>query len=293
MKVSRPLWRPLLRGTRGQRRDAGFTLLEAVLVIALTGIVAAMVGVFIRHPVEAYIDQARRAELSDTADLALRRIAREVARALPNSVRVDPSGLMLEFVPVNASGRYRAAPAADGSGDFLDFDNPADHSFEVLGPPVDVAAGSLLVVYNLGIPGADVYAGESRRALTSSGAALASLSYTVGATQLPFRSPGNRFQIVAAPVSYACIPGVGGTGALRRYSGYSIQNAQPVDTAAAPLAALAGRDNSLLADKVEACAFAFGSGPTARIGVVSLHLTLASGGERLALVHQVHVDNSP
>ena len=49
----------------------------------------------------------------------------------------------------------------------------------------------------------------------------------------------------------------------------------------------------LLADKVESCSFAFGVGPAARIGIVTLYLTLAAGGERLTLVHQVHVDDSP
>jgi MSHA biogenesis protein MshO len=274
-------------------RRRGFTLLEMVLVIAIMGIVAAMVGVFIRQPIDAYLDQARRAELSDSADLALRRIGREIARALPNSVRVDPSGTMLEFLPIAASGRYRAAPAADGSGDFLDFDDPADTSFDVLGPAIDVAAGSQLVVYNLGLPGADAYSGESRRALAASGNALAALSYVPGGAQFPFRSPGNRFQIVAAPVTYACLPGAGGTGQLRRYTGYAIQAAQPVDASGAPLSGLAGRSAGLLADKVESCAFAFGVGPAARIGVVTLYLTLAAGGERLTLVHQVHVDDSP
>ena len=252
------------------KRQRGFTLLETVLVIAIMGIVAAMVGVFIRKPIEAYVDQARRAELSDTADLALRRIGRELARALPNSVRVDPGGTMLEFLPVAASGRYRAAPAADGSGDFLDFDDPADATFDILGTPIDVAAGSQLVVYNLGLPGADAYSGESRRTLVTSGSALASLGYATGGAQFPFRSPGNRFQIVPGPVTYACLPGAGGTGQLRRYAGYAIQAAQPVDAAAAPLAALTGRNAALLADKVESCAFAFGVGPAARIGVVTL-----------------------
>lgn len=271
----------------------GFTLIEAVIVIALTGIVGTMVAVFITQPVNAYVDQARRAELSDAADVALRRSAREIARALPNSVRVDPSGLLLEFLPVSASGRYRAAPAADGSGDFIDFSDPLDASFDVLGPPVDVAAGDQLVVYNLGLPGADAYTGESRRALTTTGAALAHLGYSVGANQFTLPSPGNRFQIIATPVTYACAPGLGGTGTLRRYSGYAIQSSQPVDPSAGPLSGLAGRNNSLLADKVEHCSFAFSNGPSARIGIVTMRLTLASGGERLTLVSQAHVDNSP
>ena len=283
-----------IRELAGRRKPArGFTLIEAVLVIALTGIVAAMVGVFIRQPINAYVDQARRAELSDTADTALRRVARDLSRALPNSVRVDPSGLLLEFLPVSASGRYRAAPAADGSGDYLDFDNPADSSFAVLGPPVDTASGDQLVVYNLGLPGADAYSGETRRALTSIGTALGSLGYSVGASQFPYPSPGNRFQIVGTPVTYACEPAANGAGVLRRFAGYAIQSAQPLDPAAAPLAALIGRNNSVLADKVAGCSFAFSSGASARTGLVTLRLTVASGGESMTLLHQAHIDNSP
>ena len=277
----------------GGRRTRGFTLIEATLVIALIGIVGGMVAVFITRPVDAYVDQARRAELSDTADTALRRIARELALALPNSARVVPAGTLLEFVPVHAGGRYRAAPAADGSGNFLDFDNAADTSFDVLGPTVDVAAGDQLVVYNLGLPGASVYSGETRRALTSVGTGLASLSYTVGASQFPFASTGNRFQVVGSPVSYACLPGASGTGSLRRYTGYAIQSTQPSDTAAAPLAALSGSNNSVVADLVESCSFAVSSGAAAGTSLVTLRLTLASGGERLTLLHEVHVDNSP
>lgn len=36
-------------------------MVEAVVVIAITGIIAAMLAVFIRQPVQAYIDTTRRA----------------------------------------------------------------------------------------------------------------------------------------------------------------------------------------------------------------------------------------
>ena len=276
-----------------RRRERGFTLLEAVLVIALTGIVAAMVGVFVRQPINAYVDQGRRAELGDSADTALRKASRELARSLPNSVRVDPSGRFIEFFPVKDSGRYRAAPAADGSGDFLDFDTVGDDTFEVLGPTVAAATGDELVVYNLGLPGADAYTGETRRPLLAFGSALASLHFSAAAGPFPFPSPGNRFQIVGAPVTLACAPGAAGTGSLRRYSGYGVFAAQPVNAAAAPLAGLGGIDNSVLADKVSACSFAFSAGASARTGLVTMRLTLESGGEQISLLHQAHVDNSP
>ncbi len=69
------------------QRQRGFTLIEAVMVIAITGIVAAMVAIFIRTPIQGYFDLERRVEMTDTADTALRRIARDLRLALPNSVR--------------------------------------------------------------------------------------------------------------------------------------------------------------------------------------------------------------
>jgi MSHA biogenesis protein MshO len=282
-------------GLRRSRHAArGFTLLEAVLVITLIGIVAAIVGVFIKAPIDAYVGQGRRAELTDTADTSLRRIAREVQRALPNSVRLDASGTVLEFLPVSAAGRYRAAPDASGGHDFLDFNSATDNSFEVLGPSVAAASGDQLVVYNLGLPGADAYSGESRRALTSTGAALSTLSYTVGGTQFPFASPSNRFQIVSTPVTFLCSPlASGGNGTLRRYGGYAIQATQPTSASVAPLSTLSGANNAVLATNVDSCSFVYNASSSSRNALLTMTLKLTASTESITLLHQIHLDNSP
>jgi len=282
----------MMRST-GPRHAFGFTLVEAVLVIMLTGVVAVMAGSFIRAPMASYVDVSRRAELGDAADLALRRIAREVQGALANSVRVDATNTLLEFLPVSAAGRYRAAPGTGGTGDDLDFGSSTDGSFDVLGPGVTVASGDHLVIYNLGLPGADAYSGESRRALTSVGSGLATLSFVPGGVQFPFASPSSRFQIVATPVTFACTPGGGGSGSVRRYGGYAIQSAQPVTAGAAPLAGLTGINNALLIGKVESCSFVYNAGISPRNGLLTLTLKLTAGGESVTLMHQVQVDNSP
>jgi MSHA biogenesis protein MshO len=250
------------------RPTRGFTLVEAVMVIAITGVVAAMVASFVRKPVDAYVDLARRAELTDT-------------------------GSFIEFLPVRSAGRYRAVQTAAGGGDILDFGSGSDASFDVLGPPVAALAGDQLVVHNLGLSGADAYEGTSRRALTSTGAALSSLAYTLGGSQFPFASPNQRFHIVATPVSFVCAPVAGGAGTLRRYGGYTIQATQPSSTGAAPLSGLSGDHNALLAGSVSGCSFTYGSSSTARNAVVTLRLTLTGGGESITLLQQVQVENSP
>ncbi|MEE8613800.1 MAG: type II secretion system protein, partial [Roseateles sp.] len=76
-----------LAGPAGRPR--GFTLIEAVMVIAITGVVIGIVALFIAPATTAYFSSSARAQLGDAADTALRRIARDLAQSLPNSARVS------------------------------------------------------------------------------------------------------------------------------------------------------------------------------------------------------------
>lgn len=271
-----------------KRAPGGFTLIEMIVVIAIVGILAGMVALFVRSPLQASFDAARRAELTDTADTALRRMARDIQGALSNSVRVDATGSFLEFIPIRAAGRYRAEVDATGAGNPLDFSSNSDGSFDVLGPGVDIASGDSIVIYNLGVPGSDVYEGSSRRAASATGSGLSSVSFDPAGVQFPFASPSSRFQVVSTPVTYACDVA---SGKLWRYSGYAIQAAQPASIAA--LDALAGVTKAQLASKVSACSFVYAAGVTQRNGLVSIRLSLADGGETATLMHQVNVTSTP
>lgn len=259
------------------------------MVITITGIVAGIVAMFIRRPVEAYVDTARRAALTDAADTASRFMSRELQGALPNSVWVDGTGSFMEFVPIRTAGRYRAD--VGDTADLLDFTNAADSSFDVLGPPVTVGANESLVVYNLGIAGASVYDTGPltvRRAAIATAGAVNNLSFTPIATALPFPSPGSRFQIVGTPISYACDLG---TGTLWRYSNYGFQPGHPASLAV--LNGFAGVTRSVLATNVAPCNFAYGPGALQRFGLVSILLSIATAGETVTLQQQVNVDNVP
>jgi len=272
---------------RPHQSQHGFTLVEAIAVIVITGIIAAMVAVFIRSPIEAYVDTARRAMLADTADTAARRIARDLQGALPNSVRVEGAPQFLEFVPIVTAGRYRAEVGADASDDPLSFTDGTDSSFDVLGPPVTVPANSSVVIYNLGITGADAYeAASSVRRAATAGANLPKVTFTATGTAFPFASPGSRFQIVGRPVSYVC-----DSGTLWRYSGYDFQPSQP--TSLATLNGLAGSTRAALATRLSDCRFAYGPGPLQHNGLVSMTLSFSQDDETVTLQHQVNVDNVP
>lgn len=285
----------------------GFTLVEAITVMLITAVIALAVAVFIPQPIQGYLSTVRRLELADTADTALRRIARDVRLALPNSVRVDASGLFLEFLPVKAGGRYRdddscfsaTCSSLQTMGDMLTGAGVATGSDQVaIYNTYNNAAGDCDPV-TVGLY--SVYCGDGVTLLTSAaGAGTTSNTLGFAATQFlpPGGSPTRRvFVIAASPVTYACDAA---NATLWRIAGYARQNTQPASLAAAPLATAASRTR--LATKVACPAivpgsvpprFSYTSGAAERYGLLSAWITVEEDGENISLLHQIHVDNTP
>ncbi len=282
----------------------GFTLPELIIVIVILGIVSATAGIVIRGPVDAYVDQVRRAALVDSAEMALRRVAIDVRRALPNSVRVAANtpgcaaGQCLEMLNALNGARYRDQPAAGPGGGNTDKRlrfNGTDEAFNVQGPftPLTSSTAHWLVIYNLGSGDANAYEVGSPDAdyhvITETGteisiapdAGLFAGEYSV-TLDPPHRfrheSPGKRIYLVDGPIMYRCTG-----GDLLRYEGYGI-NADVT----AP-----GAGAQLVARHVTNCDFGYDAGTSTRAGLVTMTLTLSKDGESVTLLHQVHVENSP
>jgi len=272
-----------MRASRHQapRCQAGFTLIEAVLVIVITGVVISMVAIFIVPATTAYFASSARAQLSDQADTALRRIGRDLALALPNSVRV--SGSSIEIIPVSGAARY-----ATESGNPLRFGVTLS-SFDIVGPALTLAGASQrLAFYNLGagVPDADAYTGANVRTASSGAGSATSVSLAT-TTALPngLMAPPYRVYAIEQPVSYRCDTSVS-PGTLTRYSGYGFLSVQPNPPGSG--------SSAVLARNVTGCSFTYDPATVAgRYALVSLRISLASNGETLTLYHAVHVDNLP
>jgi len=271
-------------------RERGFTLVEAIVAILILGISASLIGMFIRVPIETYFDTERRARLTDSADTALRRIARDLRLALPNSVRVTNVGNVqyLEFFQVRFGGRYRTDVTGTGTGNPLDFGVTDNNGFDVLGTAPSYQAGDYLVIANLGVgTGADAYAGNNIVPVTN---VTAGGVVQFNAFRFPVPSPGNRFFIVRERVTYECNPT---TGLLIRHSGYGMPpagGAQPTPPAGTVAAILANR----VSNRATACTIVYDANvANTRTGIVSMSLTLEEQGEAVTLFHQVHVSNVP
>lgn len=260
----------------------GFTLIELIVVIVIVGILSVLGGQFIVAPVTGYVDLSRRAKLVDQAEMSLRRMQRDIRHTLPNSIRITGSypAVYIEMLLTEDGGRYRRYPDPGGGGDLLDF-SAADTSFDVLGSlSRQPSAGQHLVVYNVTTVGStgNAYAAVADNRALISGGTVNQVELSPG-FQFAHASPAQRFFVVDGPVTYACE-----NGRLNRYHGYAITPAQP--TSGMGTAALVTRG-------ISGCDFSYDPGATQRAGLVTMALTLEEQGERITLLHQVHVVNAP
>ncbi|KQQ40326.1 hypothetical protein ASF61_06030 [Duganella sp. Leaf126] len=309
---------------RVHRAARGFTLVEAIVAIVLTAIIAGTMVLFIKRPVANYIDSAGRAEMSDVADLALRRMAREIRASLPNSARAQftasDGAWYLEFIPTFGGGRYLSVEDNTVSGTPLSFTDPAAASFSVVGAAAAMtpAGPNYIAIYNLGagFQDADAYAAGNLARVTGSSMAsgLQTIAYasvaaadlgggnTVSPVANPFAAPANaatprppntspdqRFQVVGKPVVFRCAGNASGTGTLTRSVAPVFS---PVPTTPAAGAGV------LLANNVVACALSVAGNANRQSALVGLTLTLGRTGsdgrlETVTLTHQINVNNLP
>lgn len=258
-------------------RQRGVTLIEMIVVIVVSGILLAITGMFVRNQITAYTDVARRTELADIADGALRRIARDVQNSVPNSVRpLAIDSPYIELVPIVGAGRF-------ASQDTLTLTSP----LTVQGTPISILAGQSLVICNTGQNPADLYAGGNRRPLTA-GNALTGLTFAGG--DMTDYCSSNRFQVAGGSVAYIF---EAAAHILWRFSGCTLTAAQR--TTIADLTANCAV-KAMLANRVDDARFNFSPNVVPSLGILTARLVLATSDapdERVTLLHQINVLNSP
>lgn len=291
-------------GTLRKHLSAGFTLVELILVIALSAVVVVMVSTVLSRPLEGFVAQSRRAELTDLASTALNRMARDIRLALPNSVRSSGSQT-LELLPIHEGGRYRAS--LDAGAVRHDPPRCADSGpcrIEVVSPGLDatrVAEAKWMAIYHIGAssqgdgvwpPGnVDLVAVPSVITPTGVDFSLSGSQLALAdATGFAFKyaSPQRRFYLLREVVGYRCeSPGTDangdGTGVLRR---------AVFDTLEAGYT-YSATNSAVLVDSVASCTFTYAPGTSTRSGLVTLRLGLKKKDEGIVLLQQVHVDNAP
>jgi len=260
----------------------GFTLIELIIVILLTAILAISLTSLTRYSISGYIDAKDRNQLSQSAKWVTERIAREAREALPQSIRTNVSGNVhcVEFMNiVNAS---------------TDLDLPASgqvSSFNAVEFDLNFSAGLLVAI--MPIDATAIYSVTGTLGNVASITDLGSqVSITLsGPTVFNRRSPQNRFYLLNTPVSF-CLDN--NSGQLTRHSGYSITLAQATPPT--------GGTNEVLAENYAANGnvFTYQSGTLARAGLLQMNFrlqnrtrNLGANEESFQVFHEVHIRNVP
>jgi len=282
----------------GNVRQDGFTLVELIMVIVLMGILAASFMMFFKPTIDGYFDARRRADLSDIADTALRRMMQDVKSAVPNSINLI-SNQCFQLVPSIGGGRYRTD--LDGVNDV---NPPCVPSATCSAFPDAAAAASATTTFD---------------ALVLQGTVPVQNDFVVINNQnrddVYGATPVSRFTVTASPTTPRITDGtqrivIGGNPAA---SGYAQGRFQVVSqnvpsmmyscsggrlyrkilTTSKESACAANGD--VLATDVASCSFVYTSNPSATqaSGFVTLNLTLSRNNEPVTLSYGVHVDNQP
>ena len=290
------------------RGEHGFTLVELIMVIALSALVAVLISSVLSNPLQGFVDQSRRAALVDLASGALNRMARDVRLAVPNTLRT-PNGQTVELLAIHEAGRYRANLA----GSTVRHDpprcppSPQTCEIDVLSPGMTaarVADARWMVLYNIGMntagdsvwPPFNSSNAATPAVVTPNGVGFAfnaGVMTLSGAAASGFRfkfaSPQRRFYLAREVVGYHCeSPGTdastgNGTGVIRRASFTSLASSYTY----------AVGNSSLLVDNVSRCTFTYEPGTNTRGALLTLRLGVKLQGEEITLMQQVHVDNAP
>jgi len=296
-----------------KRAQAGFTLVELIVVMVIVGILAGILTTFLTPAIYNYFAGARRAQLTDAAEGAMRLVSRDVRVSVPMSVRLlappmtSPNNQCIGMVPTSAGGRFRAAP--DVTWDATATPANASQSaqagfavqvFDVFTPLAAPGAGDWILignqsatdVYNAANHGQ--YAGGPAAVLPNASLGQARIALAAS-MPVPAGYDGNRFFVVPAAqnvVAYVCDqPGVDakgtGKGTLYRVSGLGFNSLPncPAVTNASPI----------VATHVAGCSFRYDPNPgaTQESGYAEVDITLQEENEIVRLTFGVHVENVP
>lgn len=292
-------------------RARGFTLLELVVAIVLSAMIVGFIATLMTSPVDAYVDQSERAQVSASAELVTARLRADLRMAVPYSVRIRNSGgrSILEMLETPVVSYYLPAGTLVGLGQLddpqmeLSFGAGGGDEFVLFAlPGMGNVEPRYLVIGNQGTGSAnDAYALASTTLIVEDafeedpanpGQYKVTLpgTFSFGASN---KTPQRRAYWVSSPVAYICNPS---TGSIRRYSGYDITSSAPASEGSSQLS---GAAQLLLADNAANCRFTCDdiSGNRdicASSVLLRADLTRANAtAEKLALFEQISLSDSP
>ena len=216
-----------------KQKQAGFSIIEMVLAIVISGILAIGIVSLIGDSVDSLTTSANRNKIAASGRIALDRLAMEIHNALPNSIRATTATAggdqCLEFVPVRAATTYINPPFSPGGATTFDVVDltPSQHGvsggYAVIYPRLqnrlyDGDNGASAGWPNLPANRRPI---QEIASIADSASPDQSTVTLVKSHRFRRRSPSQRFFIVEDPISY-CVVGAN----LYRYTNYGFYTTQ-------------------------------------------------------------------
>lgn len=277
-------------------KQKGFTLIESIITIIITGIVAATVSLIIGGYLNNYNDTSRRTMMQSAAQLAIERISREIRHALPNSVCVYNGAACVAtnqsqvyFVNIKDAGYYQ-----DSSGNYaamakkpLPVTPNSDNEFDIVSETDEANLNAVegidwVAVYN--INNANIYAGNNARKINTLTNIIPAPGEQIIRVQLdsnfafPLNSPQRRFHIIDP---YNTTFFLQGSNLMWGKTANDFLNPGIVT------------ESHLLLQNVTRLSFQFNPGNLQRSGILHIDLTVEDEGEQIRLIHEAHIYNAP
>lgn len=279
------------RQTRRSFLQRGFTLLEMVITILVSSIMAVGIVSFVGDAVLGFISAGNRNQLSSAGRTVIDRMAMELHNALPNSIRVTGvanGDQCLEFIPFLGATSYINPPFTGTGGDEFEVVNfnpsliagPAAELFAIIYPI------NLDDVYEDPIPAAGPRAEIDEIADPTPTDGVVTVTLT-DIHRFSRRSPVDRMYVTESPVSF-CVSG----NYLFRYQNYGFEDIQPE---AIDLPATAP-DRVLISDSISNAgltAFTLQVATLRRNAIVSFDLNFVETLDTVRLQHEVQIRNVP
>ncbi|WP_412972538.1 type II secretion system protein J [Glaciecola sp. MF2-115] len=287
--------------TSNLTKKRGFTLIELVMVLVVLAIVSVGITRFIRSSTQIFIDTSERERLLREGSFAVERLNREIADAVPNSVRLTGNAGVhcLQFVPIKWSTFYLSVPLTPTADREMDVIEMQDINGNVFTPSVN---NDYAVVYPTTTD--DVYSASSDRiqlitACSDDGAdsSCSSDDDSDGVVQLTLdgafeqASPAKRMYIANSTVNY-CVR----NNALYRHES-SVAPTQTAFTSGGVLMAenlanqLSANPNSAPANSQNP--FRVVDASLRRNAYTQTQLIFTRDGEYMTFVQEIHIPNVP